>query len=117
MPRESSRGANHGRRARCQALQLFVRRVRDPQSIAPRLDVRLGAESRHIPSAEFSPVGVHRRKRRPRFRRAQPEKAVSCSAIERIPQAARQRRIQAWRVGFLDQDEASVRCEDQIQRD
>jgi hypothetical protein len=95
-------GARHGRSAQNHPVQLFVRRARDTQFLLARLDIRLGAEGCHVPRAEFAPVGINGRKRRPGFTRSQPEQTMARSALKSIAQTSRQPGIQVWRAGFLN---------------
>ena len=80
-------GARHRRRCRAQCapvLRLRGRNAHTPGVLLP------GADRGHVACAEFAPIGIHRRKRRPHFVRAQQQNAVARTAFQSDPQAVLQ---------------------------
>ena len=67
-----------------------------------RIGIREGAEGRHVPCAEFSPVGEDRRKRGSDFSRAELQKTMARSARERVPQPLSKLGIEGRRVRGFD---------------
>ena len=83
--------ARHRRRRQGQRLQLRIGGAGTRTFAASVADVRLGAEGRHIPCAEFSPVGEDGRKRSPDFTRSELEKPMTRSPREGLANAGQER--------------------------
>ena len=74
-----------------------------------------GTDRGHVACAEFAPIGIHRRQRRPHFVRAQQQNTVTRTAFQSDPQTVLQPAVKRRCAVVVSQDEPAVWSEMEIQ--